>query len=723
MMILLFRAALYFLTLLFLLIEPAVFVRFDAMGWGLYFVLIPLSAGMAFVRGKKKIYGEVFLLLLFIFSFTGLSREGLWVLGAGLYVFITTWLAKEREILFPLKGEVFFLAYIHYRMLLFLNSSPDSALDWTGFGSWLLLLLLLSFFLYSAVLYLWGSGNIKGRKGNMAFMGGLVFLVIILALLARADGFSHSIVPETANDPIRPKPELLDLTSNSPFNEGNLSGQGMGEQGQSSGEGQEGEEEGPKLLGIPGSSWSENSSQSGEDDQPRQYAVMVVESDRRATYMASRYYTSHKLDTGFMVNYDLYLNEIAHMRFVETWQNPHSPLYTAREAVSVSALSVDAEKGVPYFPYRVEPTVNNRSYYPFLYSWQSLSLVTADNRLNSLHSVRSYPSDLPPEVEEALELDLSDSMEVLLDRILESLGTENMRPYQTLQAILTMYSEYQYTLGFTEDWTTGHIMDFLVSGREGDCTEFSNGTALLARRAGIPTRVVTGYLASEDLQTPNHQRALYYLREQIPPLQEMDINKLFLVTSSHKHAWVQCWFPYYGWVDFETTAQAMPPSSGGDPNSLDVVIPIITETVKGRSAFIFPWRIVLRLLTVALLILLLIAYSAKIVYRVYLRRKGNIPGEEGYKALYRLMEFRWVDRGHPARDKQLTPREYGEKYPPVKAFSEIFILGVYGGTGKKETWESYCKAYGELFREDRSLLRGMREIVSLKGLYHGIQSR
>ena len=88
------------------------------------------------------------------------------------------------------------------------------------------------------------------------------------------------------------------------------------------------------------------------------------------------------------------------------------------------------------------------------------------------------------------------------------------------KAIFEGYSDYQYEIGFTDDVSIDHMEEFLLSTRSGDCTEFSNATAILARMAGIPTRVVTGYLGADSLQTPAHMQGLAALQQSIPPLQE-----------------------------------------------------------------------------------------------------------------------------------------------------------------------------------------------------------
>ncbi|MBN2627522.1 MAG: transglutaminase domain-containing protein, partial [Spirochaetales bacterium] len=452
--------------------------------------------------------------------------------------------------------------------------------------------------------------------------------------------------------------------------------------------------------------------------------VMIVESELSFTYLASRYFTVHDGRAGFTADEGNYLNGIARTRYVETWKNPHTPLFAGREGINVFVLSVESTRGIPYFPYSVEPTISDRTYYPFLYSWNSLSLVTDPRRMVLLNFIDSYPDELPVEAQDSLQLDLTEDELKGLDDLLATLEWEGKPPYARFKAILNLYRDYQYNMGYTEDWTTGHILDFLENTREGDCTEFANGAALMARRMGIPARVVTGYLASEDLQTPNHKKALSYLKNQIPPLADKDLSRLFLVTTSHKHAWIQCWFPEFGWVDMETTGTAIPPSGSGDPNKLDVVIPMITETVKGKGRFIFPWRIVLRVILGGAVLLLATAYAARIILLIRLTVNASRPGEGGYKAAYRLVLMRWADRGKPPRERQMTPKEYARICPELSPFTEAFMEGVYGsgGDGNRESWERMRGEYRALFREDRSLLRSMREAVSLKGLYYGFKN-
>lgn len=65
--------------------------------------------------------------------------------------------------------------------------------------------------------------------------------------------------------------------------------------------------------------------------------------------------------------------------------------------------------------------------------------------------------------------------------------------------------------------------------RRGHCEYFSSSLAVMARSIGIPCRVVTGYSPGD-----------YSLSG-------------FIVRQKHAHAWVEVYFPYVGWVEFDPT--------------------------------------------------------------------------------------------------------------------------------------------------------------------------
>src|SRR5215212_2781340 len=110
-------------------------------------------------------------------------------------------------------------------------------------------------------------------------------------------------------------------------------------------------------------------------------------------------------------------------------------------------------------------------------------------------------------------------------------GTAN--PYD---AVLKMNeylkSTYPYDLSIPPQ---GKDMDaveyFLFEQRRGYCEQFSSSLAVMARSRGIPARVATGYAPGEY----NPFTGLYDVR------------------ASDAHAWVEVYFPRYGWTTFDPT--------------------------------------------------------------------------------------------------------------------------------------------------------------------------
>jgi transglutaminase-like putative cysteine protease len=83
-----------------------------------------------------------------------------------------------------------------------------------------------------------------------------------------------------------------------------------------------------------------------------------------------------------------------------------------------------------------------------------------------------------------------------------------------------------------------HPVDqFLFEARRGFCEHYASAFVVLMRAAGIPARVVTGYLGGEF----------------------NSIGKYFIVRQSDAHAWAEVWMDGQGWVRVDPTA-AIPPS-------------------------------------------------------------------------------------------------------------------------------------------------------------------
>jgi transglutaminase-like putative cysteine protease len=103
-------------------------------------------------------------------------------------------------------------------------------------------------------------------------------------------------------------------------------------------------------------------------------------------------------------------------------------------------------------------------------------------------------------------------------------------PYGAMMAINRHLKEtYPYDLFIPpQRQGMGAVECFLFEQRRGYCEQFSSSPAVMARSLGIPARVATGYVPSEY----NSFTGLHEVR------------------TSDAHAWVEVYFPGYGWSTF-----------------------------------------------------------------------------------------------------------------------------------------------------------------------------
>lgn len=83
------------------------------------------------------------------------------------------------------------------------------------------------------------------------------------------------------------------------------------------------------------------------------------------------------------------------------------------------------------------------------------------------------------------------------------------------------------------------VSAFLIQTRKGYCTYFASAMTVLCRMNGIPARYIEGYTAIPGPDGIAH------------------------VTGLNGHAWVEIWFPGYGWLTFDPTPPTNESGSGG----------------------------------------------------------------------------------------------------------------------------------------------------------------
>ncbi len=92
-------------------------------------------------------------------------------------------------------------------------------------------------------------------------------------------------------------------------------------------------------------------------------------------------------------------------------------------------------------------------------------------------------------------------------------------------------SHYAYTLQLPRVAVADPLADFLFVRKQGHCEYYASSMAVMLRTLRIPSRVVNGFISDEF----------------------NDITGNYVVRARNAHAWVEAYFPGYGWVTFDPT--------------------------------------------------------------------------------------------------------------------------------------------------------------------------
>lgn len=105
--------------------------------------------------------------------------------------------------------------------------------------------------------------------------------------------------------------------------------------------------------------------------------------------------------------------------------------------------------------------------------------------------------------------------------------------------VRALRSGYRYRLAVRRSSSADPVLDFLFTHRAGNCEYFSSSTALLARAAGIPARVVGGYRVGEFNA----------------------LGRFHIVRERNAHAWVEIWDGSGAWVTVDPTPERAIPAN------------------------------------------------------------------------------------------------------------------------------------------------------------------
>jgi len=116
-------------------------------------------------------------------------------------------------------------------------------------------------------------------------------------------------------------------------------------------------------------------------------------------------------------------------------------------------------------------------------------------------------------------------------------------PYDKMQAVYRhLLNGYRYSLDIETTSSATPIDDFLFTRKTGYCEHYATAMVIMLRSIGIPSRLVTGFLATEW----------------------NDFGKYYTVRQRDAHAWVEVYFPHSGWVTMDPTplSEGQSPASG-----------------------------------------------------------------------------------------------------------------------------------------------------------------
>ncbi|MDR1869175.1 MAG: transglutaminase-like domain-containing protein [Treponema sp.] len=703
------RLFLYFSVTGLVLVHPGISVSFDRIGAAQWFVIIPLQALVAF-------FPKLTLRKRFVFAAVTLFPLSVWAGGFGPGAFapffagtvsftITFLLFYHPRWAKPAALEPFFLAWVCMRLLALSRSGEDIAGESMALTQFILVWTGVVFLLHSIVVYFClypKSAGKAGREGAAFLFAALAVLVVTLVVLP-PDFVRNSII-ENLNPERMPEKIKNDSDRGVPRESG-----GRKKSRRTVPQDENGKE--PGLRGVNEYNWKNRSGRGGKGSSQdnRQYMVMVVASDREPVYMGEAFRGQLDPVEGFLQSPQEPLNNMANQRFFVTWFNNEPEFDEGREEQEVFSLSTLPQKYLPWRPIAVDPTILSENTGPLRYIHQVVSNTHLGDPLKLVDTpARDFSnfekSALAPYLEITLEKsdmkEFSDYLEHALkdwdnnrdefiqndEYLMEIFFNENeninINKYmERIIAILVSFKSYQYNLSYSDDFSIEALKEFLFDAKEGDCVEFSNTVALLGRLAGIPSRVVTGYLAAESLQTQAHLRGLASLRARIPVLQKFPFDNLFMVTNLHSHSWTQFYVPNYGWLDFEATTFSIPPVGTMDFSTWDVVIPLINEERIFSQVMKFPWQAVLRASGIMAVCALVLAYILRYGREMVLYAGARRGGRAGARSLYLLLLARLAADGKPIKPASRTAMEYAELFP---------------GAGESPHFKTFASIYSEL---------------------------
>lgn len=158
-------------------------------------------------------------------------------------------------------------------------------------------------------------------------------------------------------------------------------------------------------------------------------------------------------------------------------------------------------------------------------SFGVVSSITTATPAQLRNASTNYPSGLSDTY-----FELPESTSGRVANLTENITAGANNPYQAAKAIEQwLESNKRYSLNVQRP--EGNIAEkFLFEMNEGYCVYYASAMVMMLRSQGIPARYVTGYTSGQQVSADT-----------------------FVVRGLDSHAWVEVYFPGYGWTKFDPT--------------------------------------------------------------------------------------------------------------------------------------------------------------------------
>ena len=156
--------------------------------------------------------------------------------------------------------------------------------------------------------------------------------------------------------------------------------------------------------------------------------------------------------------------------------------------------------------------------------------------------IRGAGEKYPKEIEQVY-LQLPETLNPNIVDFTKEVVGNSTNPFDRAKAVESHLStEFTYSLEGDKD-PQDPLADFLLKSRSGHCEYFASGMVIMLRSIGIPARMANGFYGGAW----------------------NEFGQYYAIRQGDAHAWVEVYFPGYGWLTFEPT----PPSGALAPNETD----------------------------------------------------------------------------------------------------------------------------------------------------------